>query len=267
MNYYIDIEATQPQREIIAIGITNDNGDSFYSLVKPTFSKITPIVSELTHITAKELTQAKPIDDVLDSLAIWFAERQVDYINDNFYSYGTDIDYFKATLPAIKTQSSYFLASVLMTKIEDITKYVFNYFQGAVSLINAYNYINQLENKQEHNALEDAKMLRAIAGWMENNTPLLTRPKFTSARLYPKGEITGNMPKGYFYARKGDEEIEFANIEEAIDWVTSDVPEKDKPNIHRNRVALKIVKAAKKHGFYKNYVWRRVKKKKEETQE
>lgn len=70
MNYYIDIEATQPQREIIAIGITNDNEDSFYSLVKPTFSKITPIVSELTHITAKELTQAKPIDDVLDSLAI-----------------------------------------------------------------------------------------------------------------------------------------------------------------------------------------------------
>lgn len=270
MNFFLDIEATQPENEIISIGIVADNGQKFYSLVKPSFSELTPYVFELTHISQEDLAQANTIDHVLYDINYWLLQQNVDWINDNFYSYGEDVLFFEATLPAIKDDFAFTIAAKIMAKLEDITKTVFKFFHGSISLINAYNYINSIKEEQLHNSLEDAVMLQAVVSHMQNNTPPSERPAIHGIGRKP-GEITGRMPRGKFYASTGKKfknEIEFENIEEAIDWlVNTYVNSADRPNVHRKRIALKIMKALRSKTTYCNYYWRRVKEKKEEETE
>ena len=55
MKFYIDFEATQPENEIIAIGAVAENNATFYSLIKPQLSSISPYISQMTHISVEDL--------------------------------------------------------------------------------------------------------------------------------------------------------------------------------------------------------------------
>ena len=65
MKIYLDFEATSPENEIIAVGAVAENGATFYSLVKPQLSTISPYISRLTHIKQADLEKAKVISEVL----------------------------------------------------------------------------------------------------------------------------------------------------------------------------------------------------------
>ena len=70
MKFYIDFEATQPENEIIAIGAVAENGATFHTLVNPQLSSISTYVSQLTHISAKDLEQAPDINKALIDLIL-----------------------------------------------------------------------------------------------------------------------------------------------------------------------------------------------------
>lgn len=264
MNYYIDVEATQPNNEIISIGVVNDAGKCFYSLVRPTLSELSPQVTKLTHITEDMLAAAPTLDDVMAQLYNWLCGQNVNYINDHFYSYGEDILFFKASLSAIKTEYAFTIMASIMAKLEDASKKVFECFHGSVSLINAFNYIKSLESEQQHNALEDAYMLKIVYNYAITNPPLAECPAFVGYG-HRGSEITGEMPHGKFFAStspKFKKEIEFENIDVAIDWlIETHVCPIDRPNVHRKRMALKIMKALRSKSQYCELYWRREKEK------
>ena len=61
MNFYIDFEATQPEQEIISIGVYCDNKESFYVLVKPQFSKVSKYITDMTGIIHKDTADTQMI--------------------------------------------------------------------------------------------------------------------------------------------------------------------------------------------------------------
>ena len=260
MNFYIDFEATQPQCEIIAIGAVAENGKSFYSLVKPQLSSLNAYVSKLTHITSEDLENAKSIDEVLVAFDIWMMEQEPDFMKCNFISYGDDKQFIKATLPAIKNCHSFVVAACLLARIEDKAKEIYKFFRGSISLIKAFNYIESLENKQNHNPLEDALMLQKVYNYTQNNEPLTCHPSCKNNE--EQKEI--KMPSGTFWcktsAKKKAKCYNFASCDDAIDWLIEEVIRPQNPDeIHRDRVMSRIMISIRKKTKYCNFLWGRVK--------
>lgn len=258
MNFYLDIEAVQPSNEIIAIGVVAETGDTFYSLVKPQLSQINNYVSQLTHITQNQLNEAPNIDCVMNQLDDWLYDYEPLAKNRYFYSYGSDIDFFRASLPTVNNNTAFITMSTIIIRLTDYSKKVFEFFHGTVKLVGAYNYINQSNYKQTHNALEDAKLLREVFHYVQSNEPLLANP-FLANQISPNY----NKPHGVFYARSGKHskiEQRFNNIDEAVDWIIShQVNEAQRDSVHRERMMAKIMKAIRTNTKYSNYFWRRVK--------
>ncbi len=68
MKYFIDFEATQFTQEIISIGCIREDGEKFYSLIKPKNLKtITKFITELTGISKKDLVNEKNSDEVFEN--------------------------------------------------------------------------------------------------------------------------------------------------------------------------------------------------------
>lgn len=254
MNIYLDFEATQPKQEIISIGAVAENGSTFYSLVKPQLSSIDKFISNMIHISPEELEQAKTIDQVLIDFDMWVYELEPDIMKCRFISYGNDSQFVKSTIPAITDEHAFITAAVLLLKIEDSTKDTFKFFHGSISLINAFNYIQEEANKQKHDSLEDAIMLKKVYEYMLNNEPLREHP-FRS-----KNE--NHMPSGTFWCKKNKKErINFNSCEEAVNWlIENEIGYKEnKEVIHKNRMDNRIMMSIRKNEPYFGYRWGRVK--------
>ena len=85
MNFYVDFEATQPEQEIISIGVYCDNKESFYALVKPQFSKVSKYITDMTGITNEMLADRDDFDAVLNDLYIWCTSQESNLNNWHFY--------------------------------------------------------------------------------------------------------------------------------------------------------------------------------------
>lgn len=258
MNFYIDVEATQPANEIISIGVVAENGDTFSSLVQPTLSELDNYVSELTHITKTDLEEAPDIDLVLSRLSDWIINRAGYFLNAHFYSYGNDCTFFKATLPAVKSTKSFICIACIMANLQDISSHVFDFFHGTVSLINAFNYIKCLNNEQKHDPLEDAQMLRTIIDFTRCNEPLKINPcrKLeieTEEFIYPHGEFYCRRDKREDWTRLGDSHA-------AIEWfIERNVNPIDREAVSRKHVMAKMMKAVRSKTKYGDYYWKRIK--------
>lgn len=256
MNFYIDFEATQPENEIIAVGAVAENGATFYSLVKPRISCMSNWISQMTHISQEELNQAKNIDEVFVEFDLWVTVQEPNIMKCNFIAYGNDETFIKATLPAIKDDHAFVTAAYLLAKIEDGSKKITKFFNGSISLINAFNYIQSLNNKQQHNPLEDANMLKTVYENIDNLEPLKRHP---FGHDFPENK----MPSGKFYCITGKKKREFATCDDAIDWLLNTYyPVERRAEVHRDRVAVRIMKAIKQNTKYMNYKWERVKEEK-----
>ena len=97
------------------------------------------------------------------------------------------------------------------------------------------------------------------------------------AKIYDKAPLTANpfkaireeqeahytFPSGRFFCKglgKNSKEREFADIHEAIEWIiNTNIRIEDRENVHRDRMATKIMKAIRKQSNYIGYKWRREK--------
>jgi DNA polymerase III epsilon subunit-like protein len=260
MNFYIDFEATQPEQEIISIGAVAENGETFYALIKPQFSSISQYVSQLTGITQEMINEANLFDDIMTKFFVWCVNQAGDnYIDWKFYSYGdSDIDFLKATLSNVRSSASLCVTSLMIATMKDYSKEAAKYFQSTTSLIKAFNYLKALENQQRHNALEDALMLAEVFRKIDGEQPLAESP-------FIKVETQNNyiFPTGKFYCKstgKNAKEKEFVNIHDAMEWIIEHkIGQKERPNVRRDKMATKIMKAIRKKETYMQYKWRREK--------
>lgn len=263
MNFYIDFEATQPEQEIISVGVVSERGDSFQAYVKPQFSKVSQFVTQLTGITQDMLNQAEDLNLVFYDLYDWCHKQESFITKWNFFSYGdADIDFLKHSLQNIKGEKQLIISSIMIAKMKDYSKNVKKFFQGSVSLIKAFNFLKAIDSTQNHNALEDAKMLAEVFKKVESaDKPLQSYPfhigNNATSQCY-------QFPIGKFYCKgigKNATEREFVDIHNAITWLINNKMSADvRENVHRDRVAKKIMKAIRQKNTYMEYTWRRVKK-------
>ena len=262
MKFFIDFEATQPESEIIAIGAVAENGATFHSLVKPQFSSISQYVSQLTHISAKDLETAPDINKVLINFDLWMMEQENDIMKCRFISYGDDSQFLKATLPAITNDHAFTCAAILMAKIENCYEDTRKFFHGGIKLIHAFNYVQSMEVEQKHNPLEDAMMLQKVYEYTQTHDPLPAHPMNPSFDA-TMANHTVKMPSGTFWCKPSGKNAkirQFDTCDDAIDWLIKDVMRAKEPElIHRDRIMNNIMKAIRKNSKYCNYNWGRVK--------
>lgn len=257
MRFFIDFEATQPQNEIISVGVITDEGDSFHRYVKPVFSNITPYITQLTHITEQDLNEANVLDIVFSNLYSWLKEKEPNICNWEFVVFGSGDEVFiKTSAAALKTNEAKIVAGLMLLNLVDYSKKAQQFFRGNISLIKAFNYIQQLEQKQKHDALEDALMLRKVVQYIDNEKPLDRNP-FANISI----DTTIKMPSGVFYARRinGGGERCLGTIEDAIDFFIKEQGITNPEEVHRDRIMKNIMKSVRTKKSYAHYKWMRIK--------
>ena len=257
MRFYIDFEATQPEQEIISIGAVCENGATFYSLVKPQFSSVSKYITDMTGITQEMVSEAPTLNTVLGDFSAWCYNQEKLLTSWNFISYGDgDVDFLKHSICNVIGEQQTIIASIMIAKMEDYSKKVAKYFCSTTSLIKAFNYFKELETKQNHNALEDAKMLAMVAEKVESSKPLESSP----FHIGQTTKVCYTFPSGIFFCKMpGDKkERNFVDIQDAITWlINNHIDKNSRDTVHRDRIAVKIMKAIRKNNTYMGYKWRR----------
>lgn len=167
MKYFLDFEATQFSERIISIGCVNEKGDSFYTLVKPAKKKdkVNKFITRLTGITNEMLADAPSADAAFNALFDFVLstndEKPLEY-----FCYGnSDKQFIRRTITYMTDTRAITFAASIATLLQDYAECVKKYFNlvDDVSLKKAYILIQQENIEQTHNALDDAKMLLAVA--------------------------------------------------------------------------------------------------------
>lgn len=261
MKFYIDVEATSPAEEIISIGVVSEHEDTFQTYVKPSFSELDDYISNLTGITQKNLENVPYFNEAMRMLAKWITvDLNCKFKDAEFFSYGEDVHFFKVTGKEIAFDNlGYAMYSCIVANITDVSKDVFKFFNGTVSLNRAFNYINSIEKEQRHDALEDAQMLRQVVNFTTTNEPYDINP---CTKVVNIEEVDFKMPKGRFYCsrtKKGPER-EFKDSAEAIEWIIENYCDPtSQEKVHRKRIMTRLMKSVKAGTKYGEYYWRRVK--------
>lgn len=258
MIFYLDFEATTPEQEIIAIGAVAENGSTFCSLVKPQLSSMSQFISQLTHISQENLEKAPVIDAALREFDRWVMDQEPNIMNCRFISYGDDKKFLKASLPAIKSISAFYAASALIVKMEDCASETKKFFHGNIRLIDAFNYVQSLNDKQNHDPLEDALMLQTVHNYMRNNEPLNAHPLSKASKTIEEVK----MPSGTFWCqhKDGGKNIRyFDNFDKVVEWLVPNVMHADINVVRKDKIMVNIMRAIRKESFYCGYRWGRVK--------
>ena len=168
MKFYLDFEAARFTNHIISIGCKAENGNTFYTLVNPK-DKIDKFITSLTGITNEELQNAITADEAFIAL-FDFVSTNNDDKAPKYYFYGeSDLHFINSTLKKMTDFTAKVFAQSLIGGYIDYSKEVRKFFDAKTnySLQNVYNLIKNREVvSQQHNALQDAKMLSLIENKM-----------------------------------------------------------------------------------------------------
>lgn len=263
MKIFIDFEATQ-EKEIVSIGAVTENGQTFYSLVKPQFSSISQYISQLIHISNETVANETTLDEVLTIMYQWLWGQCSNIAEWEFLAYGADNKFVSASMRNIHSEKATILAALMIAKMTDAYGTIKSFFHGPISLIHAFNYVEQAENKQRHNPLEDAMMFQKVYEYTRNNEPLPCHPlneQFNNTMAAVK------MPSGAFWCTTGSKNYKprtFATIDDAIDFfINTCIGKEQRASVHRERVMKNIMVSVRKNSKYAGYYWYRNKEEEE----
>ena len=252
MNYFIDFEATQFTNEIIAVGCVRDDGEVFYSLVKPTH-KITNFITNLTGITREDLATAPSADEVFTKFFDWINGDN----NIQFYCYG-DADKGFA-LGTLKYTSSFYAKAALGLIATNLIDYQIILKERCrlahcIKLIKAVNAFQGHEVEQTHDALEDAQFLRYIKECIDSQDYNL----FT---LFPDDIINIKqtdiaLAKGIQRMKYGEVCETYSNIDDAADWILHQIPEEQREEVKPKNLKKHLRQAITKKQKYWDYKWK-----------
>lgn len=164
MKYYIDFEAAKHIEEIISVGAVREDGETFYSLVKPKDGKITDALTELTGLTEEELNDAPNSEEVFEKLYDWVFNKLKDNLP-NFYTWGNhDVKYIQHTFKRTNSLKARFILGYMSGSIRDFSREICRKLEvDNIKMIKFYSCLHKQDNLQNHNSLDDAIMLYNIA--------------------------------------------------------------------------------------------------------
>lgn len=266
MKYFIDFEAMQFSNYIISVGCVREDGDTFYSLVKPAskeHKKVSKFISELTGITNDMLADAPEADEVFEKLFSWVELQSLASGEaPEFYCYGNcDTDFILANL----NKSDHFFAKMILSymyaNMKDYAPAVKAHF-GLVKLIGlakVADYYRGEEVKQDHNALADAQLLKYVYEQVHSHTMAEDMGAFPE---YEEQSIASAITKPnvvYDVTRisKDGKEVQYKSlIKAAKDLIETNKSLKKTASVKKENVAKKIKKAAIGGFEYQDYIWR-----------
>ncbi len=249
MKHYIDFEASEALQKIISVGCVREDGEEFYLLVY-TDDPITPRIEEITGITQEDIDDARSIDDVFTEFYDWcnrddevpeficYGDGDYEFVSNTFY----DASSFKAA-----SMLGYIYLN--MSDCSDEIKRHF-YVNKTISLEKLARYFDPDFIEQNHNALDDAKLLKIVYEGMkkDTNASYSSFTEYLDPRRYPD-EVRKVL------RMNGNTVLEeFKNIKEAVEWVKKQP--NDKGPQYVKDAAEKIKKAAKDGGKYFKSNWR-----------
>jgi DNA polymerase III epsilon subunit-like protein len=166
MNFYLDFEATRFSNRIISIGCVAGNGNTFSTYVKPgDKKKVDRFITELTGITNDMLADA-PDANTAFTMLYHFIEENSDGEASAYYVYGnSDADFIYSTLRHMTDPLACITAQAIAGNLIDYAETVKKFFvaKNDLALRKVYMLIQeQKELVQQHDALEDAKMLETV---------------------------------------------------------------------------------------------------------
>lgn len=247
MNYYIDFEASEYEQKIISIGCINEKGAEFYELVH-TDDPITIKIEEITHINQKDIDNARSVDEVFTDFFDWCNK------DDNlpkFICYGSgDLDFINNTFYDANKLKSASILGYLYLNIYDCSDEIKKHFyvNKTISLEKlAKHYIDGI--KQNHNALDDAKLLKTVyESILSTNNESGIFKEYIDINKMPSSinkiiRLNGNTILQ-----------EFESMDEAVKWLESQP--NDKGAQYLKDASEKIKKAAKTNSKYFYSNWR-----------
>lgn len=263
MKYFIDFEATQFSNYIISIGCVRENGDEFYSLVKPVGkkAKITPFITNLTGITTETIADAPEADEVFKNFFDWCAEY--DDIPE-FYCYGNcDTNFCKTNFTQSENIKAKLILGFLHTGLKDFSISVQKHFGlvQAVGLAKVVQYYKGEEIVQSHNALDDAKMLKYVYEQIKSHTVEEDKTAFPD---YKKKENKKPQPveeKEYLVRisldKKGKKVVKACKtMEDAVQFAYNKLPEGNQAEAKMENIQKRIIKASNTQTQYQHLYWK-----------
>lgn len=257
MNYYLDFETTT-KNQIISIGCITELGETFYSLVKPSYpEQISPILIKLIGVTNKDLQNAPTFEEVCSQF-LEFIINSKTKPKDNirkYYVYGNqDKNFLETNICFLNKTENIAGMIAIQESLQDYQKKVKNFYGKNYRLIDLYNCLKRYNYEQKHNALKDAIMLKEIFGNLdkiknpEDYKNNLDKDKISKNVLnfslqpveydinkadkkwldWPKGfnnrfnAQTEGTPNNYFikvYFKKQDKTVYFITLKEALLWL------------------------------------------------
>lgn len=259
MRFFIDFEGTQFSQEIISVGVIAEDGETFYSTVRPKAGKVNDFITNLTGLTKEEINKAPTADEVFEKLWRWIAEK-ARMSNAKFFVYGgQDSNFIQNT---IKNCESYFANMCLcriLGNLKDYSKVVTHTFhlKRDISLIKILSAIRGEQIEQEHNALEDAIFLKELVTHIESGMVQLKIPieqKYYT-ESYSTDIATIDRPCTSHYFAFG---IEFNSLKDAAMWIWNNkLDAKTRQKVKPNNIAKKIEKRIANNEQYFGTDWRK----------
>jgi len=268
MNYFIDFEASQFSERIISIGCVNSNGDEFYTLVHPMRKKKVKVgkyVEKLTGITDADLATAPDTDQALLMFQAYI-QRTSNHEETFFFVYGdSDVNFlgrscYDAKIPQIKKFGNHLLHS-LINYAEDVNTF---FKINGIRLKRVIEYIHNNEIEQAHNALEDAKMLKEVYDYIQNNDSPDVSPwqaeiderKRKQEEAIAKNAELALENMGMLRAYNDTTQLLFANATEAISYVIANYV--NDTNVIAKNILTRIKQAIKNESLYCTMMWEKV---------
>lgn len=256
MKYFIDFEATQFTQEIISIGCVREDGQTFYSLIKPKkMNSMTGFITNLTGISKKDLINERKSDDVFQDFFEWLNK---DSSMAEFYCYGnSDIDFLKNSLEKRTTNFKAQAAlSIIITNLKDYSIVVKEYFglDQRISLKKVIKYFYPKEEFIFHNALSDAEALRKIYFSVEKNKKVIGIP-FPRYVENPRFKSPEDFIKYNIICLEENKKIIYESFEDASNDILDKISKEYRVFPNKKNINKKILKAINSKEKYFRKLW------------
>lgn len=176
---FIDLEAIKAG-QIISIGAIDEQGSTYYTLVKPVNLKgLTPFLSKLTGITKEMLMEdAVPsFESAFDKLGEWIGQEEA-----IFLTYGSNDR-------ELLSLYEHLTCKRIMATLIDYSTSIIKKFGSSIGLERIAKSIYGIEFTQTHNALDDAKLLMDIYNFFQRSDG--------KELIIPKRTVRSNDPRDY----------------------------------------------------------------------
>lgn len=266
MKYFIDFEAQQFSNYIISIGCVRENGDEFYSLVKSASKKnkkVTKFITDLTGITNEMLANAPTPDEVFANLFDWCTENDE---MPEFLCYGNcDADFVKANFEKATNFKAKAMLGFIYAGLKDYAPTVKAHF-GLIKLIGlakVADYYRGYEIEQNHNSLEDAKLLKYVYEQLQIHTSAEDSTAFPDYKteIANRVVVIGSDVKYVDYKitcftnkKRTDKVKDFEGVMEVLDYFVEKFP-KGMTGVKMENIAKRIKAAHNANNRYMNFYW------------